>query len=612
MYDPTPAQADLGYRNHKMNCIPGQIFDERYLVEAVLGSGGMGSVYKAIELNLDRTVAIKVLHGFQIVEQGALERFKREGRVLSKLSHRHIICFYRYGISVDGHPYIVMEYVSGPSLRAVLQEQRTMSWQRTASLGVQICEALEYAHRQGMLHRDLKPENLMLTDDSSGFVKIVDFGLAKLLASEESDLQKLSTVGQFLGTLEYASPEQCLGRTFDKRSDVYSLGCVLYEMLLGFTPFTAANPINILQNHLNQEPEPFKNSPIHGIPEGFQTIVFHALAKQPEERYQSAADLGRDLSLLLEGRLDVETISSVAGRDVRASSAHKGMIAVLVALALAFCVVLGLLSHLMNVHWQQGSRLKNSAKVSTSISDEQNQRIKRLQKRLRLVADGQERHNLAKAMVVDCLESAALHRERGQYGAADEDYRIGLVYVPLSGSGQEISFYTRYGDFLREKGDQVESEKYFCKAQGLIECASLALPQQKANLMAKWAMLNVDKQEYREAKKRLLIAERIWHDLPDLSDFSKLHLTFPTTDNSAQVVEIFKRLEQSHAEKSANIVDALSLADDIAKYLLSKKLPQAQDVLAYSKHLREPDSASRNEPDHEVPQSFGRTSEVSR
>ncbi len=281
---------------------PGTIFDERFVIIRLLGEGGMGQVYKAKQIGLERIVALKVLLPGTVQDSENGSRFEREGQVLSELNHPNIPAFYHFGIWNQQFAYIAMEYLEGKTLRDLILTG-PIPWQHCLKIAVQVCEAVEHAHRYGFLHRDLKPNNIMLVDSATTdlVVKVVDFGLAGLVSNTESD--QLTGSGVLIGTVYYMSPEVCRGGKPDPRSDVYALGCILYESIAGLPPFSDQSPIALIHKHVTASPPSLSNLLKNGaIPEGLEDIVCKAMTKAPEARYGSMKELAEDLMTVLQGR----------------------------------------------------------------------------------------------------------------------------------------------------------------------------------------------------------------------------------------------------------------------------------------------------------------------
>jgi len=270
----------------------------RYQLESVVGRGGMAEVYRARDIRLDRIVAIKTLRSDLARDHTFQARFRREAQSAASLNHPSIIAVYDTGEDVvDGTPvpYIVMEYVEGRTLRDVLRTERKVLPERALELTDGILRALDYSHRGGIVHRDIKPANVMLTN--SGEVKVMDFGIARAMADSAATMTQTA---QVIGTAQYLSPEQARGERVDARSDIYSTGCVLYELLTGQPPFTGDSPVAIAYQHVREDPIP----PSHidpEIPKWADAIVLKAMAKDPFQRYQSAAEMRADIQRVLSG-----------------------------------------------------------------------------------------------------------------------------------------------------------------------------------------------------------------------------------------------------------------------------------------------------------------------
>lgn len=263
---------------------PEQVIGGRYRVVRKLG-GGMADVYLCEDLTLGRQVAIKVLLQRYLNDPTFVERFRREAKAAAGLNHANVVSIYDWG-EVDGTYYIVMEYVEGETLKDLIRRRQRLSGNEAVAVMLQLLGGLEYAHRAGIVHRDIKPQNVML--DREGRVKVMDFGIAR--AGDSG----MTEAGSILGTAQYLAPEQAKGQRVDARSDLYSAGIVLYEMLTGTVPFKGDSAVTVALKHVNEIPaEPAQVIP--GLPYTLNQIVLKAVAKDPDDRYQSAAEFARDL-----------------------------------------------------------------------------------------------------------------------------------------------------------------------------------------------------------------------------------------------------------------------------------------------------------------------------
>src|SRR6476619_2370657 len=267
------------------------LFDGRYRIVRKLGMGGMANVYLAEDEVLGRRVAIKILNDRHANDDQFVERFRREAKNAAGLSHPNIVSIYDRG-EAEGTYYIAMEYLDGRSLKELVVARGPLPIPDAIAATRQVLGALRFAHRKGVVHRDIKPHNVMA--DADGRLKVTDFGIAR------AGVSQMTEAGSIIGTAQYLSPEQARGAPVDQRSDLYSIGIVLYEMLTGKVPFSGDAPVEIAMKHLTAVPEPpSKSRP--DIPHDLDAIVMRALAKDPEQRYGSAEEMDADLARVARG-----------------------------------------------------------------------------------------------------------------------------------------------------------------------------------------------------------------------------------------------------------------------------------------------------------------------
>jgi serine/threonine-protein kinase len=329
-----------------------RVLSGRYELSHLVARGGMAEVYRAHDRLLDRPVALKILFPELSVDRAFVERFRREAQAAANLSHPNIVPVFDWGEDA-GTYFIVMEFIDGRALSSILRGAGPMHPDRAAEIASDVAIALAYAHRHGVVHRDVKPGNVLITED--GIVKVTDFGIARAINTEES----LTQTGAVMGTATYFSPEQAEGMGVDARSDIYSLGVVLFEMVTGRPPFLGDTPVAVASKHVRENPPtPREINP--AVPPDLEAIILKCLAKAPEYRYATGDDLRTDLLRFREGRAvgavappttsmgttqalfsGTQTLHHIAGQEDEPERSRAGLYAgILIALLVALAVVI--------------------------------------------------------------------------------------------------------------------------------------------------------------------------------------------------------------------------------------------------------------------------------
>jgi len=280
-----------------------EVVDHRYELLSLLGEGGMGSVYKVRDRELGKIFALKFLRPELVPDKFVMKRFEQEIQAESSLSHANLVTIYAHGKTTKGVPYFVMDYVPGESLATILKREGRLEAATAIDIFIQICDGLIHAHQKGMVHRDLKPGNIILakTETGANLVKIVDFGIVKIVAEQKE--QRLTQTEEIFGSPQYMSPEQCQGDKLDARSDIYSMGCLMYETITGRAPFASESPMQVIIQQVNEQPEPpIFDSGDRRVNARLRAMIMRCLEKNPWDRYQSTQSLERDLHLLQVGR----------------------------------------------------------------------------------------------------------------------------------------------------------------------------------------------------------------------------------------------------------------------------------------------------------------------
>ena len=269
-----------------MENILGTKLADRYLIEELVGVGGMCNVYRAFDAEALQTVAVKMLRDEYAADEEYLRRFRNESRAINALSHPNIVKIYDVVLDAP-NPYLVMEYVSGITLKEYIDRKKPLPGRTAANIAGLVLTALQCAHENGIVHRDVKPQNIMVTE--KGEVKVMDFGIARFAMSQSHTID-----GNAIGSVHYISPEQALGGAVDQRTDIYSVGVILFEMLCGRLPFDGESPVSVALQQVEQNPKALRSlNP--NVPVGLEQITLHAMAKNPDDRYADCGEMIADL-----------------------------------------------------------------------------------------------------------------------------------------------------------------------------------------------------------------------------------------------------------------------------------------------------------------------------
>jgi serine/threonine protein kinase len=323
----------------------GAMLGDRYCVIRQLGEGAMGQVFLAEHLDLGRREAVKVLRPDIATDPAFVQRFRREARATNRVQHRNIVGLYDFGRLPDGRLFLAMELADGQPLDGVLREQGRLAVPRALSVIEQLATAVEHAHSHGVIHRDLKPENMILVEDRTGaeVLKILDFGIAKIIAPDYEESVQLTKQGEIFGTPAYMAPEQFRGATIDHRVDIYAIGCIAYELVVGEPPFVG-RLVELMRQHVDERPpRASRRLPEAGIPELLDTIIATCMEKEPGRRFQSAANVlallrqipelhgdrpvlrsGRKSRLLLDARASRDSFSEPTDVQEDRTDPHRG------------------------------------------------------------------------------------------------------------------------------------------------------------------------------------------------------------------------------------------------------------------------------------------------
>jgi TPR repeat protein/tRNA A-37 threonylcarbamoyl transferase component Bud32 len=396
----------------------------RYEVLSLIGRGGMGVVYKVRDKELDKIFAIKMLDASLVASQHTRKRFQQESKAASQLTHANLCAVYDFGGGDSGAPFIVMDYLDGTTLAEILKRDGALSKDRALPMFAQICEGIAHAHSKGVVHRDIKPENIMITRENDlDVVKVVDFGIAQVLTDELRATQRLTKTGDLFGSPFYMSPEQCLGNQNDVRSDIYALGCLLYETLTGDPPLVGENPIRTILKHINEEPiAPSIKKPRANISPGLDQIIMRCLEKQPTDRYQTAADLLQDVEALQVGRPLQKRHGRNVAKAVQRASRSWALPAVVAAGLLIVAVAATIIQR--NQEVPAPPPVPSTGEISPAATADE------------LAAIGAA-YQKGDGVELDYHKAAKYFEEAGKRGSSNAWIGLGLMYE--DGSGMDVN-----------------------------------------------------------------------------------------------------------------------------------------------------------------------------
>jgi eukaryotic-like serine/threonine-protein kinase len=295
-FTPPPADIAIEFK-------PGDIIGGNYEIVSLIGQGGMGNIYRARHNMMLEEYALKTLRAENLTDV-SWKRFQKEAQAIGRMNHPNIVAIYNFGLHEKKVPYYVMAQLQGKTLHDLVLERGPMPWTEALPIFVEVCSGMGYAHKKAVIHRDIKPPNIVLLDNpqAGSRVKIVDFGIVKI-TDEEGDNQQLTNIGEVCGSPFYMSPEQCEAATLDSRSDIYSLGCTLYEVLTGAPPFRGKNVVDTMLKHQSATPATLQAATGKAFPPLLEQLVARMLAKSPAQRYQSMEEVALDLQAIIEGRM---------------------------------------------------------------------------------------------------------------------------------------------------------------------------------------------------------------------------------------------------------------------------------------------------------------------
>lgn len=512
----------LGELENSDNLLIGKVIANRYVIIELLGKGGMGMVYKAQHQLMKRVVAIKILHKHLGSDITTVKRFQLEAQAVSSLNHPNIISVHDFGISEEG-PYLAMDYLEGVSLSDLIEKEGFIAADRCLNIFMQACDALAHAHHKGIIHRDLKPSNIMLieTENEPDFVKLVDFGIAKILPQEGEQLQKLTQTGEVFGSPVYMSPEQVMGQPMDARSDIYSMGCLMYEALVGKPPLMGDNMLETMYKHLHDTPQPLNIGKSNALKvERLEEVVSTALLKDPQQRYQSMDEMREDLRLILEdtpGGRAQRRISQQKAEESRRKFRQRIQTTMVV---IALLISVGLLctaaiffdgtARRQNILGSRGPLFLQAYREESMLTDKQMPNSMRVlgESAYRAFSRGRADSDPHKIILLNALGSFYFSQKR--YDEAGEIYRKVIKCAQTQGdTAAIIASLEKWADCCRAQGNFNQAAEILKQAIALNEAQNRPAWYNASN-MIKLAECYYHQRNYVQAARYLAYAGETW------------------------------------------------------------------------------------------------------
>jgi len=411
----------------------GQLVDGKYEIISLLGKGGMGAVYRVRHILLNIELALKTLDTKQLSDANTSKRFQTEAKAAFSLTHPNLVKVHDFGVLEDGRPFLVMDLVQGKTLQELIKESGRLSLDEVGSIFAQLCFGLAHAHQQQVVHRDIKPANIMIVEGADlkneGSVKILDFGIAKIVNAERGEMQALTQTGEIFGSPYYMSPEQCAGESIDQRCDIYSPGCVLFEALTGTPPLIGSNALRTMMLHVNEAPPSLKEAAL-GVefPQELEQMVAKMLAKRAVDRHADISAVARDLfkiSGITQSSQDQSTATTSSITNTSSvQTAKSNQITLSFAQLAAIVLATATLSIIGTLHFTRGTSAGASLD-STEEKTEIKEGLKEFEDDLK--RSGIQEHLKAKEIFQECPPITATPRHGGRVAINFPNYSIGMI-----------------------------------------------------------------------------------------------------------------------------------------------------------------------------------------